>query len=458
MTPTSTTARTLLLVDDDPAILRGLKWSFEDCEVHTASDRESALRQVKALRPPVVTLDLGLPPAPDDAVEGLRTLAEILAVAPETKVIVVTGNEERAHAVRAIALGAYDFYQKPIDGQVLSLIVKRAFNVFDLEAENRRLQQSREPSFQGIVTSCDTMLALCRTVEKVAPTDISVLLLGESGTGKELFARALHNLSARRRGPFIAINCAAIPENLLESELFGHERGAFTGAVRQVKGKIELAQKGTLFLDEIGDMPMSLQVKLLRFIQERVIERVGGRETIPVDVRIVCATHQDLEGRIRTGGFREDLFYRIGELALNIPPLRERDDDCVVLARHLIDKFSADHGRRRLQLAPDALAALRTHSWAGNVRELENRIKRAVILTEGQSITAAHMGLSAPAGSDEPEVSATLQEARDEAERKALSSALALSAGNLSAAAKILGVSRPTVYSLLKQHNVNPPS
>jgi two-component system NtrC family response regulator len=450
-TPTSTTARTLLLVDDDPAILRGLKWSFEDCEVHTASDRESALRQVKALHPPVVTLDLGLPPAPDDAVEGLRTLAEILAVAPETKVIVVTGNEERAHAVRAIALGAYDFYQKPIDGQVLSLIVKRAFNVFDLEAENRRLQQSREPSFQGIVTSCDTMLALCRTVEKVAPTDISVLLLGESGTGKELFARALHNLSARRRGPFIAIN-------LLESELFGHERGAFTGAVRQVKGKIELAQKGTLFLDEIGDMPMSLQVKLLRFIQERVIERVGGREMIPVDVRIVCATHQDLETRIRTGGFREDLFYRIGELALNIPPLRERSDDCVVLARHLIDKFSADHGRRRLQLAPDALAALRTHPWAGNVRELENRIKRAVILAEGQSITAAHMGLTAPAGSDEPEVSATLQEARDEAERKALSSALALSAGNLSAAAKILGVSRPTVYSLLKQHNVNPPS
>jgi two-component system, NtrC family, response regulator len=456
--PASATARTLLLVDDDPAILRGLKWSFEDCEVHTASDRESALRQVKALRPPVVTLDLGLPPAPDDAVEGLRTLAEILAFAPETKVIVVTGNEERAHAVRAIALGAYDFYQKPIDGQVLSLIVRRAFNVFDLEAENRRLQQSREPSFQGIVTSCDAMLALCRTVEKVAPTDISVLLLGESGTGKELFARALHNLSSRRRGPFIAINCAAIPENLLESELFGHERGAFTGAVRQVKGKIELAQKGTLFLDEIGDMPMSLQVKLLRFIQERVIERVGGRETIPVDVRIVCATHQDLEGRIRTGGFREDLFYRIGELALDIPPLRERDDDCVVLARHLIDKFSADHGRRRLQLAPDALAALRTHPWAGNVRELENRIKRAVILAEGQSITAAHMGLPPPAGSDEPEASATLQEARDEAERKALSSALALSAGNLSAAAKILGVSRPTVYSLLKQHNVNPPS
>jgi two-component system, NtrC family, response regulator len=457
MTPTSAMGRTLLLVDDDPAILRGLKWSFEDCEVHTASDRESALRQVKALRPPVVTLDLGLPPAPDDAVEGLRTLAEILAVAPETKVIVVTGNEERAHAVRAIALGAYDFYQKPIDGQVLSLIVRRAFNVFDLEAENRRLQQSREPSFQGIVTSSEVMLKLCRTVEKVAPTDISVLLLGESGTGKELFARALHNLSARRRGPFIAINCAAIPENLLESELFGHERGAFTGAVRQAKGKIESAQKGTLFLDEIGDMPMSLQVKLLRFIQERVIERVGGRETIPVDVRIVCATHQDLESRIRTGGFREDLFYRIGEMALNIPPLRERDDDCVVLARHLIDKFSADHGRRRLQLAPDALAALRSHGWAGNVRELENRIKRAVILTEGQSITAAHMGLAAPIGSSEPET-ATLQEARDEAERKALSSALALSAGNLSATAKILGVSRPTVYSLLKQHNVNPPS
>src|SRR5690349_3210451 len=458
MTLTSATGRTLLLVDDDPAILRGLKWSFEDCEVHTASDRESALRQVKALRPPVVTLDLGLPPAPDDAVEGLRTLAEILAVAPETKVIVVTGNEERAHAVRAIALGAYDFYQKPIDGQVLSLIVRRAFNVFDLEAENRRLQQSREPSFQGIVTSCDAMLALCRTVEKVPPTAISVLLLGESGTGKELFARALHNLSSRRRGPFIAINCAAIPENLLESELFGHERGAFTGAVRQVKGKIELAQKGTLFLDEIGDMPMSLQVKLLRFIQERVIERVGGRDRIAVDARILCATHQDLEARIRTGGLREDLHYRIGELSLNIPPLRERQDDGIVLARHLIDKFSADHGRRRLQLAPDAIAALRRHNWPGNVRELENRIKRAVILAEGQTINASHMALTAPDGVIVREVSATLQEVRDEAERKALHAALAESAGNLSAAAKILGVSRPTVYSLLKQHNVNLPS
>ncbi|EWY41280.1 Fis family transcriptional regulator [Skermanella stibiiresistens SB22] len=451
------TARTLLLVDDDPAILRGLKWSFDDCEVHTASDRESALAQVKAHRPAVVTLDLGLPPAPDDAVEGLRTLAEILALAPETKVIVVTGNEERAHAVRAIALGAYDFYQKPIDGHVLSLIVKRAFNVSDLEAENRRLQQARDPSFQGIVTGSDAMLALCRTVEKVAPTDIGVLLLGESGTGKELFARALHNLSPRRRAPFVAINCAAIPENLLESELFGHERGAFTGAVRQVKGKIELAQKGTLFLDEIGDMPMSLQVKLLRFLQERVIERVGGREQIAVDVRIVCATHQDLEANIHSGAFREDLFYRIGEMALTIPPLRDRDDDCILLARHLIDKFSADHGRRKLQLGPDAIAALRHHRWMGNVRELENRIKRAVILADGQSITAPNMGLSVPGG-EVAEVSATLQQARDEAERKALSSALALSAGNLSAAAKILGVSRPTIYSLLKQHNVNLPS
>jgi two-component system, NtrC family, response regulator len=455
---TQNTPCQLMLVEDDPGLQSQLKWAFAQYAPQIAGTREAALTALQRHMPPVVVLDLGLPPDPNGATEGLATLEAVLAAAPGTKVIIASGNEQRENAVRAIGLGAYDFYQKPIDGQVLSLIVRRAFNVFDLEAENRRLQQSREPSFQGIVTSCDAMLALCRTVEKVAPTDISVLLLGESGTGKELFARALHNLSSRRRGPFIAINCAAIPENLLESELFGHERGAFTGAVRQVKGKIELAQKGTLFLDEIGDMPMSLQVKLLRFIQERVIERVGGRETIPVDVRIVCATHQDLEGRIRTGGFREDLFYRIGELALDIPPLRERDDDCVVLARHLIDKFSADHGRRRLQLAPDALAALRTHPWAGNVRELENRIKRAVILAEGQSITAAHMGLTAPAGSDEPEASATLQEARDEAERKALSSALALSAGNLSAAAKILGVSRPTVYSLLKQHNVNPPS
>ena len=453
------TTRRLLLVDDDPGILRGLKWSFGEYELFTASDRESALRQVRNHRPAVVTLDLGLPPAPDGAEEGLRALSEILALAPETKVIVVTGNEQREHAVRAIGLGAWDFYQKPIDGEVLALIVRRAFNVHELETENRRLQQqTRDPGFQGIITSSERMNALCRTIEKVAPTDISVLLLGESGTGKELFAHALHTLSPRRPGPFIAINCAAIPDNLLESELFGHEKGAFTGAVRQVKGKIELAGKGTLFLDEIGDMPPALQVKMLRFVQERVIERVGGREQIAVDVRIVCATHQDLEARIRTGEFREDLYYRIGELSLDIPPLRERDDDCIVLARHLIDKFSADHGRRRLQLAPDAIAVLRRHPWPGNVRELENRIKRAVILAEGPTIGAVHMGLTAPAGVNGREVPATLQEVRDEAERKALLAALTESAGNLSAAAKILGVSRPTVYSLLKQHHLNPPT
>ena len=451
------TTRRLLLVDDDPGILRGLKWSFGEYELFTASDRESALRQVRNHRPAVVTLDLGLPPAPDGAEEGLRALSEILALAPETKVIVVTGNEQREHAVRAIGLGAWDFYQKPIDGEVLALIVRRAFNVHELETENRRLQQqTRDSGFQGIITSSERMNALCRTIEKVAPTDISVLLLGESGTGKELFAHALHTLSPRRPGPFIAINCAAIPDNLLESELFGHEKGAFTGAVRQVKGKIELAQKGTLFLDEIGDMPMGLQVKLLRFVQERVIERVGGRESIPVDVRILCATHQDLEANIRDGRFREDLYYRIGELALTIPPLRDRQDDCLVLARHFADRFAADHGRRRLHFAPDALAALRHHKWPGNVRELENRIKRAVILADGSTIGAEHMGLTAPA-EETRSGPATLQEMRDEAERRALYGALAEAAGNLSAAAKILGVSRPTVYSLLKQHNVTWP-
>src|SRR3954449_3959598 len=340
-----TAARTLLLVDDDPAILRGLKWSFEDCEVHTASDRESALRQVKALRPPVVTLDLGLPPAPDDAVEGLRTLAEILAFAPETKVIVVTGNEERAHAVRAIALGAYDFYQKPIDGQVLSLIVRRAFNVFDLEAENRRLQQSREPSFQGIVTSSEAMLALCRTVEKVAPTDISVLLLGESGTGKELLARAIHALSPRAKCPFVALSCAAIPDTLFESELFGHEKGAFTGAVKQTIGKIEAANDGTLFLDEIGDVPQPMQVKLLRFLQNQVIERVGGRRSIQVDVRVVCATHQNLTQLIAEGRFREDLFYRINEVCVQVPALRERIGDAALLASYFLGRFAAEFKR-----------------------------------------------------------------------------------------------------------------
>jgi two-component system NtrC family response regulator len=432
-----------------------LRWSFENYQVHTAANRAEALRQVAEHRPPVVTLDLGLPPMPDDAVEGLATLEEILSIAPETKVIVVTGQEDRAHAVKAIGLGAYDFYQKPIDAEILSLIVDRAFKLWELEAENRRLRENQDEPFFGITTASEPMLRVCRSIEKVAPTDASVLLLGESGTGKELLARALHELSNRKRGPFVAINCGAIPETLLESELFGHEKGAFTGAIRQVKGKIELAQRGTLFLDEIGDMPMALQVKLLRFVQERVIERIGGREQIPVDVRIVCATNRNLRERIAAELFREDLFYRISEISIEIPPLRDRGDDCVVLACHFIEKYGRGDGKRRLKLSPDALSALREHDWPGNVRELENRIKRAVILAESNLITAADLDLR-PTEPTNGRIT-TLREARERAERSILIDALNSAEGNLSVAAKMLGVSRPTIYSLLKQLNIKWP-
>ena len=444
----------LLLVDDDPAILRMLRWSFESYQVHTASNRTEALRQVAETRPPVVTLDLGLPPMPDDAVEGLATLEQILSTAPDTKVIVVTGNEDRANAVKAIGLGAYDFYQKPIDAEILSLIVDRAFKVWELEAENRRLKQTGDETFFGITTASEPMQRVCRSIEKVAPTDASVLLLGESGTGKELLARAIHNLSDRKNAPFVAINCGAIPEALLESELFGHEKGAFTGAIRQVKGKIELAQRGTLFLDEIGDMPMSLQVKLLRFLQERVIERIGGRDQIAVDVRIICATNRNLHERIADGQFREDLFYRISEISIDIPPLRARGDDSVVLACHFVEKYGRSDNKRKLKLSAEALAALREYHWPGNVRELENRVKRAVILAESSLIGAADLDLQP---TEVANTIPTLREAREKAERSILLDALNNAEGNLSVAAKMLGVSRPTIYSLLKQLNVKWP-
>lgn len=441
----------LLLVDDDPGILRALRWSFEEYSVVTAADRKDALEKLAQHRPAVMTLDLGLPPAPDDATEGLRTLEEVLALAPQTKVIVVTGNGERANAVRAIGLGAYDFYEKPIDAEALKLIVSRAFHLARLEEENRRLERERGSSFFGLVTAHPGMSALCRMAEKVAPTNATVLLRGESGTGKEILARALHDLSPRARHAFVAINCAAIPETLLESELFGHEKGAFTGAVAQVKGKVEVAHKGTLFLDEIGDMPITLQPKLLRFLQARTIERIGGRTPIQVDVRVVCATHRDLQQQIIEGSFREDLYYRVAELELRVPPLRERQGDAVLLAQHFIRHFELEAGKRNLRLSPDAIQALRAHAWPGNVRELENRVRRAVILAEERAISAADLDL---APGPEAEAPLSLRDARQEAERRALLDALAMSNGNLSAVAEMLGISRPTVYSLLKQHGI----
>lgn len=448
----------LLAVDDDLGIQRSLKWCFDDYEVVTAGDRASALKVMEELRPAVVTLDLGLPPAVDDATEGLATLSGILAIEPATKVIVVSGNEDHANAVRAIAEGAYDFYSKPIDEEILQLIVRRAFHVYHLEAENRALRTTSADD-HGILTASEKMQSVCNMVEKIAPTDATVLLLGESGTGKELLARALHKRAGRGDGPFVAINCAAIPENLLESELFGHEKGAFTGAIKSLKGKIELANGGTLFLDEIGDMPPSLQGKLLRFLQEREIERIGGREVIPIDVRVVSATHRNLRKLIDDGSFREDLYYRIAEIVVDIPPLRDRDDDAVMLAQHFAIRFATQMQTPAVKLTADAADAIRAYKWRGNVRELENRVKRAVIMANRPLINAADLDLPSVtprsrADFDGPVHIVSLRDAREQAERQAITAALRGLSGNLSAAAKALGVSRPTLYNLMKQHEL----
>jgi two-component system NtrC family response regulator len=447
-------SKKLLIVEDDPGLQSQLRWSFEDFEVVTADNREDALAQLRRHEPPVVTLDLGLPPDADGASEGLATLEQILELIPDTKVIVCTGNEDRENAVKAIGIGAYDFYQKPIDSEILNLIVKRAYHVHELEQENRKLSQQRGSSpLNGIVATSPQMLKVCRTIEKVAPTDVTTLLLGESGTGKEILARALHDMSTRDEKRFVAINCAAIPENLLESELFGYEKGAFTGATKQTMGKIECADGGTLFLDEVGDLPMSLQAKLLRFLQERVIERLGGRKEIPVDVRVVCATHQDLPNQIQEGTFREDLYYRISEITIRIPPLRERDGDAALIAKSILDNYLRDNGKGRniKGFSKDALVALESYRWPGNVRELENRIKRAAIMAEANLITAEDLELTEL---DQEPVPLNLRQVRDEAERAAIQRALALYNSNVSKTAEVLGISRPTLYDLMNKHGL----
>lgn len=437
----------ILLVEDDVGLQKQIKWSLDGFEVLTAADREAALAALRRHAPPVVLLDLGLPPDPDGATEGLAALQQILALAPGTKVIVVTGNQDRANAVQAIRQGAFDFYQKPFDEQILRIIIDRALRVAELEQENRRLvlAQRAEP-LQGLITGDPEMLKVCRTIEKVAASDATVLLLGESGTGKELLARGLHALSPRAKERFVAINCAAIPETLLESELFGYEKGAFTGATKQTLGKIEYAHKGTLFLDEIGDLPLALQAKLLRFLQERVIERLGGRGEIPVDVRVVAATHQDLEARIAGGLFRQDLYYRLSEISVRIPPLRARQGDKSLLAHAFLEKYAQLNGRSLRGFTPEALAAIEAHAWPGNVREIENTIKRAVIMAEGNQIGLADLGLPAAAVAEE---SLNLRHVRDEAERNAVIKALARVNGNVAQAAELLGVSRPTLYDLM---------
>ncbi|WP_213982421.1 PEP-CTERM-box response regulator transcription factor [Sphingomonas sp. dw_22] len=443
----------LLIVEDDAGLQRQLRWAYDGYEILTAANREEAIAAIRADEPPVVTLDLGLPPDPDGTAEGFATLETILKLAPATKVIVASGHGARESMLRAIEMGAWDFYQKPIDIDALGLIVARAFHVHALEAENRRLAERAEAGavLGGMITGAPEMLKVTRTIERVAGADVSVMLLGASGTGKELLARGLHDAS-RRKGNFIAINCAAIPETLLESELFGHEKGAFTGAVKTTEGKIELAHKGTLFLDEVGDIPLPLQVKLLRFLQERVIERVGGRQPIPVDTRIVCATHQDVDAMVAENRFREDLYYRLAEIVVRIPSLAQRPGDAGLLARHFLKKYAAAMHTGAKSFAPDALAAIDAWGWPGNVRELENRVKRAAIMADGKSVTAEDLDLG-PAGDAEP---INLKAAREIADRTAIRHALARAEGNISGTARLLGISRPTLYDLMKTYGLQP--
>jgi len=445
----------LLIVEDDLGLQRQLRWAYEDHQVLCAATRVEAIDLLRAEEPAVVTLDLGLPPDPDGVSEGFAALAEILTLKPDTKVIVASGHGARESALRAIAQGAWDFYQKPIDIDTLGLIVKRAFHVHALERENARLAARADestPVLGRMITAAPEMLKVARMIERVAPADVSVMLLGASGTGKELLARGLHDASPRRDGAFIAINCAAIPETLLESELFGHEKGAFTGAVKTTPGKIELAEGGTLFLDEVGDIPLPLQVKLLRFIQERVIERIGGRQAIPVDTRIVCATHQNLEEMIAQTAFREDLYYRLAEIVVRIPSLKERPGDAVLLGRHFLKRHTATLNSGVKGFAADALAALDAWDWPGNVRELENRVKRAVIMADGKYVTAADLDLRST--EEEGDSLLNLKAVREQADRAAIRRAIARTQGNISGAAKVLGISRPTLYDLLKSYDI----
>lgn len=444
----------LLIVEDDLGLQKQLKWSYEDFEVFCASNRDEALTLLRSEEPDVVTLDLGLPPDPDGVSEGFAVLDEMLKLKPDTKIIVASGHGAKESALRAISAGAWDFYHKPVDIDELHLIVRRAFHVRALELQNALLQQ---PDSDGelllgtILTASPEMVKVARTIERIAPADVSVMLLGASGTGKELLARGLHNASGRQHKPFVAINCGAIPENLLESELFGHERGAFTGAIKTTEGKIEIANGGTLFLDEVGDIPLPLQVKLLRFLQERTIERIGGRKTIRVDVRVVCATHRNLNKMIIDQSFRDDLYYRLAEVTVNIPPLAARTGDAILLAKHFVSRFAREMNPSIKGMSTSALSAIDAWKWPGNVRELENRIKRAVIMAEGKFVTAEDLDFD---DEEDGALLLNLKAAREASDRKAIRRAISRTEGNISSAAKLLGISRPTLYDLLKQYDL----
>ncbi|NQZ87227.1 MAG: PEP-CTERM-box response regulator transcription factor [Colwellia sp.] len=442
----------LLIIDDDKGIQKQLKWSLSDFEAVLADDRASAVAAVRRHEPKVVTLDLGLPPDEANATEGLAALQEILTIAPHTKVIVITGNDDRTNALKAISAGAYDFYQKPIDPDVINVIIARAFSVAAIEDENRKMRQVAGSDI-GIIGNSEAIDRLRMMVKRIAPTQITALLLGESGTGKEVTANAVHIASERSDKPFVAINCASIPENLLESELFGFEKGAFTGAHRTTKGKIECAEGGTLFLDEIGDMPFSLQAKLLRFLQEKTIERLGGRQEIHVDVRVVCATNQNLEQMVSEKTFREDLFYRVSEITLNIPPLRDRDEDVIILAQYFLQLYALEYKRNVKSFSEDGLSAIKAHKWPGNIRELQNKVKSSVIMTTGTQVTAFDLGFFDHTNT-EFELSLNLRSVREKAESLAIQKAYALAVGNMSKTADLLGVTRPTLYSLIEKYGL----
>jgi two-component system NtrC family response regulator len=445
----------LLVADDDPQIVRQLQWALSDeYTVYPANDRASALETIGREQIPVALLDLGLPPHPRDAIEGLRTLEEAIARNPLIKIIIVSGNSERQNALRALDKGAHDIFAKPVNVDELKVVLQRVYRRVQMERESLEDQPWLDGAvFEKMIGSSPTMKTLHSSVAKVAQTDVPVLVLGESGTGKELVANAIHRLSGRSAGPFSAINCGAIPENLLESELFGNEKGAFTGATTNRRGKLEYAQGGTLFLDEIGDLAPELQVKILRFLQEKVIERVGGRESIPVDCRIIAATHRDLEKAVKENRFREDLYFRLAVVKIALPPLRERGNDVIELANHFVDSFSKELKKPPKKFSRAALDAIQRHGWPGNVRELQNRIKRALVLAEGQFIVPTDLELQSSSASGQS-AGYTLREAREELEREIISKKLQETGGNVSKTAKELGISRPTLYELMTRYGL----
>ncbi|HEY9135966.1 MAG TPA: PEP-CTERM-box response regulator transcription factor [Pseudomonadales bacterium] len=445
------TGHRLLIIEDDPGLQSQLRWCFDSEEVLVAENQKDALAHIRRSEPQVVTLDLGLPPDPGGTTVGFELLEKILCLLPHTKIIVLTGREEKENAVRAIGMGAYDFYQKPVDADILKLIVDRAFRLHQLEIDNKALSKARSTAIEGLITTSPEMLAVCRTVEKVAPTDATTLILGDTGTGKELIARGLHQLSNRSEQTFTAINCAAIPDTLLESELFGYEKGAFTGASSQKAGKIEAASKGTLFLDEIGDMPLALQAKMLRFLQERVIERLGGHKEIPVDVRVVCATHRNLQEMIATGDFREDLYYRLSEIVVEIPALKDREGDAIVLANAFLQRFAQEQGRALKGFTEEALTAIETYPWPGNVREMENKIKRACIMADGNKVSQQDLQISSNESDEQP---LNLRQVREAAESTAITRAIRKCENNMAKAARLLGVTRPTLYTLVEKYKI----